>query len=274
VEHSTSPTVTLTSPSGLVASHSLHVQLLALIPLITSALIMGVTATYVWKLWHQEDKYYVEEDYSDEEYEDLEAKAIDPITIPRTDSHMHAALRERQLGTPESLIAAREEARAAPLWSGISRPLAARTMPLNVPDQAWTYVQTQKPGDSQVTGSVQVPGPPAFPPLRSRFSAGGETATNVPATDDAATYRSTPDASIHPNPGSARPLQAPIQEAVHRASSEAAKDFDDFYAAKSIGRLSQIDWKDDGSSLQGSEFTKCGGSEFGRSSYTNHYEDY
>jgi hypothetical protein len=237
---------------------------------------MGVTATYVWKLWHREDKYYVEEDYSDEEYEDPEAKAVGPRTIPRPDSHIHAALRDRRPGTPESLIAAREEARAALLGSGISRPIATRTMPLDVRDQAWTRVQTRKPNDSNNMGSVPVPGPTASPPLPSRFPAGGGTTINVPTPDDGATYRSTdtwerdssgfPDPSIHSNPISARPPQALVQEA--------ATDFNDFYAADSNGRLSGIDWKDDGSSLQGSEFTKYGVSEFDRSSYTNRYEGY
>ncbi|KAF2440774.1 hypothetical protein P171DRAFT_489466 [Karstenula rhodostoma CBS 690.94] len=273
------PTVTLAPPLELVPSRTFHVNPFALIPLVISCLIMCATATYAWKLWQREDKYYVEEDYSDEEYEDLEATAIDPGTVSGTNTS--AEIRERQPGTPESLVAAREEARAAVLRSGISRPFAARTMPLNVRDQVRTAVQTRKHGGPNNSELVQIPEPTASPPASSKPPADDGTTNNPPATDDAASYRSTDtwernsNGSRDLNGASAGPSQVPVQEAIRSAISEAGTESTGFVPAEhDLHRLSGIDWKDDGSSIYGSEFTKYGVSEFGRSSYTNRYEDY
>lgn len=238
---------------------------------------MCVTATYVWKLWQREDKYYIEEDYSDEECEDLEATAIDPGTVSGTISN--AEIRERHLATPESLIAAREEARATIVRPSISGPFAARTMPLNTRDQAWTAVQIRKDGSPNNSELVQVP--IASPPAPSRSPADDRAASNPRATDDAASHRSTDtwdrNSSGTPDPNGARAglSRFSVQETVRSAASEAGTYSTGIAAAEyDVHRLSGIDWKDDGSSVQGSEFTKYGVSEFDRSSYTNRYEDY
>ncbi|KAL5390910.1 hypothetical protein DPSP01_001409 [Paraphaeosphaeria sporulosa] len=277
------PTVTLAPQLELVFSRSLHVQPLAWTPLVISCLIICVTATYVWKLWQREDKYYVEEDYSEEEYEDLEATAINAGTIARIKSR--SEMRERRPGTPESLIAAREETRAAALRSTISRPFAARTIPLNIRDQAWTADQTRKHDCPSNLEPAQIPDAIASPPAPSRSPAHDETAGNPPATDDAASHRSNDtwernsDETLGLSRAGAALPQVPVQEAIQSTVSEAEPDHTGFAAAeygahRMSGRLSGIDWKDDGSSIQGSEFTKYGASEFDRSSYANRYEDF
>ncbi|KAF9735411.1 hypothetical protein PMIN04_005591 [Paraphaeosphaeria minitans] len=265
------PTVTLAPPLELVPSRSLHVQPLAWIPLVISCLIICVTATYVWKLWQREDKYYVEEDYSDEEYEDLEATAMDPVTVAGTNAGSET--RQRRPETPGSLIAARGKAQAAPLWSGISRSFAAKTVPLNMRDQAWTTEQTRKRGGPSDLQPAQIPDAIASPPAPSRSPAHDETAHNAPATDEAASHRLTDtwerniDETSGPNRASGEVIRSAVSEAGTDHTGFAASEYD-------AHRMSGIDWKDDGSSIQGSEFIKYGASELDRNSYANRYDDY
>ena len=103
------PTVTLAPPPGLVPSRSLHIQPIAVIPLVSSLSIMTITAIYIWKLWQREDKYYVEEVWTEDDGDDAE-KRYEAMTFkpPAVSAPIPGIIiREGRPGTPESLMAAR-----------------------------------------------------------------------------------------------------------------------------------------------------------------------
>lgn len=276
------PTVILAPPPELEHSRSLNVMPVAWIPLVISSLIIIATAIYVWKLWQREDKYYVEEHYPDEEDNDLEATAINPGTV----SNSHPDLvRERLPRTPESWVAAREEVGATTVRPDISRPLGTSTVPLNIRDQARNGDRTPGYASPNSMGLIQAPELIASASLPSRLSGNDETTFSFPTIDDAVSPKSTDtwgfgDGEMPAtNRLSADLPQVPVQEDVQAEAAEANIDHSclaaiEYNIHRSSDRLSGIDWKDDGSSIQGSEFTKYGTSELDRSSYANRYEDY
>ncbi|KAF1975448.1 hypothetical protein BU23DRAFT_73950 [Bimuria novae-zelandiae CBS 107.79] len=112
------PTITLAPPPGLSSPRSLNVRPIAAIPLVISLSTILATAIYVWKLWQREDKFYVEEYYSDSENDAERHHNATIIALPFISAPIPAAIpaipgivvRGGRPDTPESLIVARQQA--------------------------------------------------------------------------------------------------------------------------------------------------------------------
>lgn len=119
------PTVTLAPPPDLASSRSVHVKPIAAVPITISLLIVAVVAVYVGKLWHREDKFYIEELYSDDEHGDAEtqyeeAAIKDLVTSTRVDG---PAGNPGRPDTPESLILARKGILSPGTYANEARPV-------------------------------------------------------------------------------------------------------------------------------------------------------